>query len=82
VVRKVLFNNKMHWRRNSNILIDAKLETVKREPPKEQGEAQFDIPVGQAAIDSVDELLRLKGLRHKVDAAKLGGLLVLWQPGL
>ncbi len=66
----------------ANKSVDAKLETLKREPPKEQGEAQFYIPVGQAAVDSVGELLGLKGLRQKVDAAKLDGLLVLWQPGL
>jgi protease IV len=62
--------------------IDAKLETIKREPPREQGEAQFYIPVGKAAVDSALESLGLSGLRAKADAAKLDGLLVLWRAGL
>jgi protease IV len=62
--------------------IDAKLETIKREPPREKGEAQFYIPVGQAVIDGVLERLGMSGLRAKADAAKLDGLLVLWRAGL
>jgi protease IV len=61
--------------------IDAKLETIKRAPPPEKGEAQFYIPVGKAAIDSALESLGLSGLRAKADAAKLDGLLVLWRAG-
>jgi protease IV len=62
--------------------IDAKLETLTREPPREKGEAQFYIPVGQAAVDSVLKSLGLAGLRAKTDAAKLDGVLVLWRAGL
>jgi protease IV len=62
--------------------IDAKLETILREPPREKGEAQFYIPVGKAAIESVLEGLGLEGLRGKAEAAKLDGLLVLWRAGL
>lgn len=62
--------------------IDAKLETVKRVPPPEKGEAQFYIPVGQAAVNTVLESLGLSGLRAKAEAAKLDGLLVLWRAGL
>jgi protease IV len=62
--------------------IDEKLETVKREPPKEQGDLGLPFPLGHAAMESVGDLLGLKGLQQKVDAAKLDGLLVLWQPGL
>jgi protease IV len=61
--------------------IDAKLETIKRAPPPEKGEAQFYIPVGKAAVDSALESLGLSGLRAKADAAKLDGLLVLWRAG-
>jgi protease IV len=66
----------------ANRSIDAKLETVKRVPPPEKGEAQFYIPVGQAAVDSVLESLGFGGLRAKAEAAKLDGLLVLWRAGL
>ena len=66
----------------ANKSVDAKLETLKREPPREQGEAQFYIPVGKAAVDSALKSLGLSGLREKADAAKLDGLLVLWRAGL
>jgi protease IV len=57
--------------------IDAKLDIITREPPKERGEAQFYIPVGQAVV----EALGLEGWRAKADVAKLEGLLVLWRAG-
>lgn len=63
----------------ANKSIDEKLETITREPPPLKRDAQFYIPLGQAAIDSLSEMLGLKG---KIEAAKLDGLLVLWQPGL
>jgi protease-4 len=62
----------------ANKSVDAKLETIKREPPREQGEAQFYIPVGKALV----EALGLDGWRTKADAARLEGLLVLWRAGL
>jgi protease IV len=65
----------------ANKSVDAKLETLKRAPPPEKGEAQFYIPVGKATVDSVLESLGLSGLRAKADAAKLDGLLVLWRAG-
>ena len=61
--------------------VDAKLETVTRKPPPVKGDSQFYIPVGQA-VDSLGELFGLKGLQRKVEAAKMDGMLVLWQPGL
>jgi protease IV len=66
----------------ANKSVDAKLETLKRAPPPEKGEAQFYIPVGKTTVDSVLESLGLSGLRAKADAAKLDGLLVLWRAGL
>lgn len=62
----------------SNKSVDAKLETVKRTPPPEKGEAQFYIPVGKAVIQA----LGLDGWSAKADAARLDGLLVLWRAGL
>jgi protease IV len=66
----------------ANKSVDAKLETLKREPPKEQGDLGLPFPLGHAAVDSVLESLGLGGLRAKADAAKLDGLLVLWRAGL
>jgi protease IV len=66
----------------ANKSVDAKLDTIKREPPPLKGDAQFYIPVGQAALDSALESLGLSGLRAKADSAKLEGLLVLWRAGL
>lgn len=63
----------------ANKAIDENLETIPREPPPLKPAAQFYIPVGKAAIDNITELL---GIQSKIEAAKLDGLLVLWQPGL
>jgi protease IV len=63
----------------ANKAIDETLETITREPPPLKRDAQFYIPLGQAAFDNVAQLL---GVQSKIEAAKLDGLLVLWQPGL
>lgn len=64
----------------ANKSVGAKLETIKREPPKEQGEAQFYIPVGKTVVDNVAEYLGLQGWQSKMETAKMDGLLVLWRP--
>ncbi len=65
----------------ANKSVDAKLETVKREPPREKGEAQFYIPVGQALVETITTQLGIEGWQSKVEAAKMDGLLVLWRAG-
>jgi hypothetical protein len=62
--------------------LSERLDKIAKCMGREKGEAQFYIPVGKAAVDSVLASLGLDRLRAKADAAKLDGLLVLWRAGL
>jgi protease IV len=58
--------------------VDAKLETITREPPPTDIRSRFNVSMGEAVMG----YLGLDGLRQKAEAAQLDGLLVLWQPRL
>jgi protease IV len=62
--------------------IDAKLETLTREPKSNDGKPGFNISWGKAAAETVVDALGLGAMRQKAESAKLDGLLVLWHPAL